>query len=73
MLAQTSTRASSLGEEFRVVIGQTNSESQTDRAEDRGSVWVSMGASHRLDNKRVSEPARVSNRARTKNNAAILD
>jgi hypothetical protein len=47
MLAQISSRASSLGEESRVIIGQTNSESQTDSTDESGSVCVSMGASHR--------------------------
>jgi hypothetical protein len=56
MLAQISSRASSLGEESRVIIGQTNSESQTDSTDESGSVCVSMGASHRLHMKRVSEP-----------------
>jgi hypothetical protein len=48
ILAQTSIRASSLGDEVRVVIGQANSASHTDRTDGSGSVCVSRGASHRL-------------------------
>ena len=58
MLAQKSSKASSLGEEPRVAIGQTNSESQTDKTDESGSVCVSMGASHRLHKKRKSQCTR---------------
>lgn len=48
ILVQTSTRASSLADEVRVVIGQANNASHTDRTDGSGSVCVSKGASHRL-------------------------
>ena len=48
ILVQISTRASSLADEVRVVIGQANNTSHADRADGSGSVCVSRGASHRL-------------------------
>jgi hypothetical protein len=48
ILAQMSSRVSSLGDEPRVAIGQANNESQTDRRDGSGRVCVSRGASHRL-------------------------
>lgn len=48
ILVQTSIRASSLADEARVVIGQENNASHTDRTDGSGSVCVSRGASHRL-------------------------
>jgi hypothetical protein len=48
ILVQISTRASSLADEARVVIGQANNASHTDRTDASGSVCVSKGASHRL-------------------------
>lgn len=48
ILAQMSTKASSLGDDVRVVIGQANNESHTDKTDGRGRVCVSRGASHRL-------------------------
>lgn len=48
ILVQISTKASSLADEVRVVIGQANNASHTDRTDGSGSVWVSKGANHRL-------------------------
>jgi hypothetical protein len=48
ILVQMSTRASSLGDEDLVAIGQENNESHTDRTDGRGNACVSKGASHRL-------------------------
>lgn len=48
MLAQTSIRASSFADEVRVVIGQVNNESHTDKTDGRGRACVSRGAIHRL-------------------------
>lgn len=48
ILVQISTRASSLADEVRVVIGQANNASHTDKTDGSGSACVSRGASHRL-------------------------
>jgi hypothetical protein len=48
ILVQISSRASSLADEVRVVIGQENNASHTDKTDGSGSVCVSKGASHRL-------------------------
>ncbi len=48
ILVQISIRAASLADEVRVVIGQANSASHTDRTDGSGSVCVSNGANHRL-------------------------
>lgn len=66
ILAQMSIRASSLGDEVRVVVGQANNESHTDKTDGRGRVCVSRGASHRL-RKDGSADRQLDNQARTRN------
>jgi hypothetical protein len=49
ILVPMSSRASSLGDDSRVTMGQANNASHTDRRDGSGSVCVNRGASHRLN------------------------
>jgi hypothetical protein len=71
ILVQMSTRASSLGDEDRVVIGQENNESHMDRTDGRGNVCVSNGASHRL-RKDGSAGRQLVNQTRTRSSGEVL-
>jgi hypothetical protein len=71
ILVHMSTRASSLGDEDRVVIGQENNESHTDRTDGRGNVCVSNGASHRLRKDR-SVGRQPVNQIRTRSSGEVL-
>jgi hypothetical protein len=71
ILVPMSSRASSLGDDSRVTMGQANNASHTDRRDGSGSVCVNRGASHRL----IRSGQRIigmSTRVRTKSNAAVL-